>query len=176
MSTILSTVNESLEKIRNHPSFGNWYKNQNLEDGDLVVINNSFVFRDLNTTKAESYLVLKHGKERFYKEVYVAQKLKLNSDFTFYSHRHKFAPTLLPMRDCIEDELSNVGQILFALIGYVSDDVILRENLRRSGFSAVVWNPQSTEALDINGTEIIIQNPYDEPSLWNALCEQCEAS
>jgi hypothetical protein len=175
MSAILSTVNENLEKVRNHPSFRAWHNTQKFEDGDLVVINNSFVFRDLNTTKAQSYLVLKHGKERFYKEPYIAQKLKLNSDFTFYSHRHSSPPALLPIRDCIEDELSNVGQILFALIGTISDDVILRENFGRSGFSELIWDPQSAETLCIDGSRIVIQNPYDEGLLWNVLTEQCNA-
>jgi hypothetical protein len=172
MSTVLTNINESIEKIKNHPSFRSWYATQKFAEADLVVINNSFVFRDVITTKAKSYLIMKHGKDRIQRDVYVAQGLKLNTDFTFYSVKHKDPPALTSIGDCVEEELSNIGQFIFALIGNISDDVIITEPFTRSGFSEVIWDPQSTKTLSVDGPKIIIRSPYEESILWDSLTQE----
>lgn len=175
MPTLVSMLSETIEKNKSHPSFKTWYDSQKFGEGDLIVINNSFVFRDSNTTKANYYVVLKHGKDKIQNEIYVSRGLNLNSDLVFFSSKHKSPPVLKLVDEAIEEQLSNIGKVIFVLIGNVHDDVILRDAFEKSGFTEIVWNPQSSDPLKINRKEIVIKSPYDEPSLWKDFVSQCRA-
>ena len=75
----------------------------------------------------------------------------------------------------MEEQFHNIGQVVFALIGNVQDDIILRESFTKSGFTEIIWDPQSSDLLKINTTEIVVKNPYDEPLLWKDFTSQCKA-
>jgi len=174
MAALKSMINDSVEKVKSHPGFAEWCKSQQFGDGDLVAINNSFVFRDVATTKADTYIVLKHGKENFQKEIFVATGLNLKNDFVFFSSKHKALPVINPINEAIEDQISGIGQIVFVLIGGIQDNVVLEENFTRSGFTAIVWNPECKDLLEVSGTKIEIKQPYDEPALWEEFVSRCK--
>ena len=174
MTTLRSVINNSVEKVKSHPGFAEWCKSQKFGEGDLVAINNSFVFRDVSTTKADSYVVLKHGKENFHKEIFVATGLNLKNDFVFFSSKNKSLPVIKPINEAIEDQISGIGQVVFVLIGGIQDNVVLEENFTRNGFSVIVWNPECKDLLEISGTKIEIKQPYDEPALWKEFISRCK--
>lgn len=174
MTTLRSIINNSVEKVKSHPGFAEWCKSQKIGEGDLVAINNSFVFRDVSTTKADSYVVLKHGKENFHKEIFVATGLNLKNDFVFFSSKNKSLPVIKPINEAIEDQISGIGQVVFVLIGGIQDNVVLEENFTRNGFSIIVWNPECKDLLEISGTKIEIKQPYDEPALWKEFISRCK--
>lgn len=174
MATLKSMINESVEKIKSHPGFIEWCKSQKFAEGDLVAINNSFVFRDVNTTKADSYVVLRHGKESFQKDIFVANGLNLKNDFVYFSTKHKSLPVIKPLSEAIEDQINGIGQVVFVLIGRIQDNIVLEESFTRSGFSAIVWNPECKDILQVSGTKIEIKQPYDEPALWQEFTSICK--
>ena len=174
MTTLKSMIFDGIEKIKSHPGFIEWYKSQQFGEGDLVAINNSFVFRDVNTKKATSYLAIKHGKEELEKKLFIAKNLNPNNDFSFYSSMHKKPPSLTPIGEEIEEQISLIGQVIFLLISNIEDNIVLSEDFNKSGFKSITWNPESKDLLKISGTNIEIRNPYDEPELWNKFVFECQ--
>lgn len=174
MAALKSMIYDSVEKVKSHPGFVEWCNSQQFGEGDLVAINNSFVFRDVATTKSDIYVVLKRGKENFQKEIYVATGLNLKNDFAFFSSKHKALPVIRPINEAIEDQVNGIGQVIFVLIGGIEDNIVLEENFTRSGFTAIVWNPERKDLLEISGTKIEIKQPYDESALWEEFVSRCK--
>ena len=46
------------QSLIEHPNFIAWRERENLTPGDVVLVNNSFVFRDVKTHKADEFLLL----------------------------------------------------------------------------------------------------------------------
>lgn len=174
MATLKSMIYESIEKVKSHLSFIEWCKLQKIGEEDFVAINNSFVFRDVDTTKAETYIAIKHGKDKFQKEPLITYNLNLKSDFSFYSSKHKNPPILTPIEESIEEQIGHIGQVVFLLIGNIEDSIVLEESFAKSGFKTITWNPASKELLKITETNIEIRLPYDEPALWGEFVSECK--
>jgi len=174
MATLKSMIYESIEKVKSHPSFTEWCKSQKLGEEDFVAINNSFVFRNVDTTKAESYIVIKQGKEKLQKEPSIAYNLNLKNDFSFFSSKHKSLPALKPIEEAIEEQISRLGQVVFLLVGNIEDNIVLEDNFAKVGFKTITWNPASKGLLEISGTNIEIKHPYDEPALWKKFVSKCK--
>jgi len=174
MANLKSMIEESIDKIKSHPSFVSWYESQKFKEGDLIAINNSFVFREIKTAKSGQYILLKHGKAKFQKDVFVARGLNLNSDLVYFFSKHKNPPSLKILNEVIEEQLSTIGKVVFALIGNIQDNVILEEPFTKSGFTQISWNPNGDNLLEIIGSKIEIKHPYDEPALWKEFISKCK--
>ena len=60
---IASTIRGSFGRILAHPAFEAWKKDAELSTGDMIALNNSFVFRSgVGTRKNEQYLAVAVGK------------------------------------------------------------------------------------------------------------------
>lgn len=175
MKSIESIINKSIAMISNHDSFKKWSGGKKIKSGDLIIINNSFIYRDQNTNKSDKYLALIIGPKGDVQDIMVAIGLTTNNDFNHFSisHPERF-PELIPIASSIEDQLANVGKVIFSLIGTVKDDIIISEKFECGIFKEIFWNPQQDDLLSIADKHISIKSPNDENTLWDAFTSKCK--
>ncbi len=167
MAFHLAAIQESVSRLISHPQFSSWYQASKPKDGDLVVVNNSFVFRDLSTTKARYYLVLKVGPAgRLRKESFVAEGFRINSDFKLLSARQPGLPALIPMKTALTQETYTLGHVVFALIAQVQDDVRVDTPLGHAPYDRLSLDPAQAVPLEISGKTVTVNDPSDEDLLW----------
>jgi hypothetical protein len=120
-----SLITGAVDNFRRHPSFSNWFGAQSLGNDDLVVINNSFIYRDkplIKTTKNEQFLCLKIKDGKPQEEVFVVKPDDFNSDIKLLSAKSGNLPATEPLSAAIENELGRLGQLLFVLMGEIKDE------------------------------------------------------
>ena len=55
---IVAEIRQSLTRLISKPIFNEWQAENALQGGDYVMINNSFVYRNVSTNKSDKYVVL----------------------------------------------------------------------------------------------------------------------
>ncbi len=175
MSSIRQTIAASVNKISTHPEFLKFIAKEKVDDGNLIVLNNSFVFRDLNTTKADHYLVITFdSKSPLQRQLSIARNLNQNVDFRRFHGKQGDIPALESIDVAIESQLDNIGNIVFGLIGCVDDSVIIEHELKQTPFEKVIWNPSQPDLTAIYRNSISIKSPYDEDNIWSELLQLCQ--
>jgi hypothetical protein len=166
----LHAIQANVSRLTSHPQFVKWYQGSKPKDGDLVVVNNSFVFRDQSTTKARYYLVLKVGLDgRLRKDLFVAEGFRINSDFKLFPDKTPNLPALIPMQTAITQQLKTLGHVVFALIAQVEDVLRAEVPFALAPYDRIAIDPTQSAPLAITGKTIGINDPSDEDLLWSHL-------
>ena len=56
MKTIEQLIKENVLAIAQTPAYKSWFAGLKTSEDDIIQLNNSFIFRDVSTTKSEKYL------------------------------------------------------------------------------------------------------------------------
>jgi hypothetical protein len=173
-SRILKEIQGNVRKLSEHPGFTKWISQQSLSSDGYVAINNSFVFRDVKTVKSSQYLALPiTEKGQLSKLPVIATGQKFNLDFKY------FKSAALSIHDLsveIEQEIRHLGHLVFILIGYIEDRIILSESLGHSAFDFVAWDPSLDEAVRVDKNRIILSDPYNEEEAWQRVLDIYKSS
>lgn len=171
MDELVRFTRESIRRIEKHPQFMDWVSKSRLKESDIVVINNSFVFRDVSTNKSQFYLALEYEKDGQFKDrIFVASGLgRINKDFKIFQAQHPNLPKLVDLSDAISSQLSEIGHIVFALIGKVDNDLVVEEEFRQARFTTIVWNPSQNELLTADDETLYVRDTTNEDELWSEL-------
>jgi hypothetical protein len=171
MLKIVQEVGSSVSALATQSGFKEWLSSQGATPGDLIVVNNSFVLRQAVTTnKSDYYLVLEVGDEGQVLPVpSVATKLNLNSDFQLLKKKSKNLPIRTALPDAMEQEIKDLGRLVFILVGHVEDDVVLSIPLNLSLFSQIILDPNSPNRATIQDTRIVVRDTFDEEKIWEEL-------
>lgn len=171
MDKLVRFTRESIARIEKHPQFIDWVSKSRLRESDIVVINNSFVFRDVSTHKSQFYLALEYEKDGQFKDrIFVASGLgRINKDFKIFQAQHPNPPKLVDLSDAISSHLSEIGHIVFALIGKVDSDLVVEEEFRQALFTTIVWNPSQNELLTVDNKTLYVRDTSNEDELWSEL-------
>lgn len=169
-SNIQQTILNQVQALNGSSAFLEW-KNKELtrfEEDDLVIINNSFLFRDqFQTNKNPSYLCMMtgHGNEFNIKNLALADGIQINSDFKYVSKKSKNLPNKQSITNAIEDELSSLGRMVFILIGQVNATERFSEAINHSLFNEIQIDPTLPNSLTIVQPLIQVRNLPDEELL-----------
>lgn len=175
MSNVESEIRQSVKRLLENQGFQSWLASERPEPGDYVIVNNSFVFRDVKTVKSALYLCLVVGENGKIKpEPKIANGIRLNSDFRRFSSRSRNL-RLTDLDGAVSDQIYNVGRILFVLIGQVKDTVVLREPVNHEAFEAISWDPSIRDRVHISGEHIAVREVHDEDSIWQAIEEHFQS-
>jgi hypothetical protein len=170
-SEITALIAKSLAWVRTHPSFQTWREELTLSAGDIVAINNSFVFRSgVGTRKNEKYLavvVRKNGDLTI--DPVVCEALRLNSDFKLISAKSKNQPMCQELGDAVWSEVKELGKLVFLLVGSVDDTVVLEEAVNDEDFDLVVLDPALNADVEIKGRKILVREVGNEDRVWDAV-------
>lgn len=168
-------VKQSVKGLTGTEAFNNWFKNQKVQEDDLVLLNNSFIYRKptIQTSKNEQYLCLKvRNGSVSTSEVSVARLGDFNVDFKLFSSKSKNLPEIEALDDALKKELSNIGQLVFVLIGELKD-VEHEVFVNHSSVKCLRYDPKAegSAVQDSNdGTKIIIVNQLTDPAnAWRGL-------
>lgn len=121
---VTKMIKEGLKQITATPAFAQWFTGAKATDGDVVLINNSFIYRKplITTSKNDQYLCLrvKEGQPDT-KNVFVGRPGDLNSDFKLFSAKSANLPTLESLDNALQNEMGRLGRLVFVLIGELQD-------------------------------------------------------
>jgi hypothetical protein len=178
---IESLITGAVDDFRQHPDFSNWFGTQSPGNDDLVLINNSFIYRDkslIKTTKNKQYLCLKVKDSKPQEEVFVVKPDDFNSDFKLLSAKSGNLPATEPFSAAIEGELGQLGQLLFVLMGEIKDEprsVTINHNYA----TELQFDPAATKAAVASVVEgskrIIVHQLLDPEAAWKEIESLVEA-
>lgn len=171
---VVSSVKQSVEALLKTNTFSEWLAQQKAADGDLVVINNSFIYRKpvIKTSKNEQCLCLKvkDGKPSM-ADLFIVKAGEINSDFKLFSAKSQNLPQLVPLNEAVEHEMQQMGSLVFVLIGELQDaecEVAVNHRLVKS----LKYDPTAKKAdiQNVDGVTAIIVNQLTDPeTAWNAV-------
>jgi hypothetical protein len=171
MSDLYSEIRNSVTRVLEHPSFKHWLADEKLEVGDYILINNSFVIRDVKTVKSKYYLCLTvDSNYNITLEPKIATGIPINLDFKRLSTRSNNLPNLIDINKAVSSELGKLGQIVFLLIGQIRN-IVLTEYINHSSFKNLIWDPASNELITISQGDIILREVQDEEIIWKFIEE-----
>jgi hypothetical protein len=169
VTSLEQRISQSLHEIETHPHYVRWRDDEQPHDGDLVVVNNSFTFRDVETEKAGLYLAARFDAQaRLVLPPQIAVlPSKQNADFRRYSSRQA-TPPLQPLSTAIADQERKLGHVVFGLIGDVFDDRPVDVEFKVTPFDRIVLDPNQSSVM-IDGSRICVHSTEDEDALWSSV-------
>ena len=162
-----ATIADETTRLVGHASFETWKRDQPLKPGGLVVVNNSFVFRDVDTNKADDYLALtvaETGELTF--PPLLASGLRFNLDFKYLPPTSRL-PATRPLNVAVADGIKNLGELLFILIGEIDDSTVLSETVNHADFDEIVWEPSLGQTVRVEGRRLEVGQVHDEDAVWH---------
>jgi len=164
-------IGKSVRRLIGSTAFTAWSSNEKPSAGDVVVINNSFVFRDVATTKSERYLAVEVQSDGSFAEPFVCEPPSFNSEFKKFSAKSANLRARSPLADAIQGETAELGELIFILIGELQDIEVLSEEISTDLFDTVEWHPTLPDVLSVDGRVIRVKQTHDEEQLWQRLLE-----
>lgn len=175
MKQIEKVITEAVERLMQRAEFSNWFGAQTPANDDVIVINNSFIYRDkslIKTTKNDQYLCLKIKDSKPQEEVLVAKPSDFNSDFKLLSAKSGNLPTTEPLGKAIENELGRLGQLLFVLMGEIKDEP-RSVPINHSYATELQFDPAATKAavagVVAGSRRIIVHQLLDPEAAWKEI-------
>jgi hypothetical protein len=131
------------------------------------VINNSFVFRDVATTKSPHYLAARFRTAATFEEppVVVTPAGGQNLDFKRF-HPQQPSPPYRDLADAIEAELPKLGILVFSLISTITDDRVDSIAVNCTPLTQVKCDPSAPTKVSVSRTSIVLKDLEDEEALW----------
>lgn len=171
VTEIAKGIDENVEKLKIHSGFVEWLAKQSISKDDVILINNSFVFReDVKTNKSNSFLALRIvDKQKFDKHTYIVQSANINADFKLAKNHPNTEIKLLSIKDAIKEQIQQLGNLVFILIGQIDDSIIIEVAIQHEKIHKLVWNPKIKVVAQINNDEIVVQDTYDEEEIWKEI-------
>jgi hypothetical protein len=140
---------------------------------DLIVINNSFIYRDrVSTKKNERYLSLNptDASSVNLQSLGVVLPSEQKVDFKLITFKSKSLPETHDLKQSIEEQLKSVGSLVFVLIGAIDDYQITEVNIDHQLFTKLRFDPSINKFVSIEPAERIVTNRLDDPEqLWEWL-------
>lgn len=167
MEKVRQAISTSALNLSKHPSFLEWQKSQSIAKDDLVLVNNSFVYRDVKTTKSKRYMAFRAtGESKLSISPFIVTSSLQILDLKLLKAKSGNLPKLLSMAHAANEEIHNIGSLIFILIGKVEDNVVLRTNLGHSAFDELVWDPSVKHNAQIDGRKVVVRDTYDEEAIF----------
>lgn len=166
---IEAIIMASVRRLEQHPSFISWRESEPTSPGDVLLINNSFVFRDVETNKADAFLSFKIEDPPEKPKITIARGVNFNADFKRLARASANLPVITPLGTNIVPQLEQLGHLVFLLIGEVQDTEIIESKLNNCEFSIVVWDPRITDVARVENNRIVVSRTDDEELIWEAV-------
>ena len=172
MSKISSKILSEVKKIFDDQEFKDWLQNENVVAGrdNYVVLNNSFMFReDIKTNKNSKYLGCKinDNKQIDKRKVFVLEGLSLNKNFKIQSIDNNITVSDIDLE--IRSEISNLGDIIFILIGEIEDTIEVCEEIQMTDIKKLWLRPLQVLPIEFNGNEVSINSTSNRELIYNEI-------
>ena len=160
-------------------SFKDWLKNEPVSPAhnQFVAINNSFIFREsIKTVKSAKYIAFKISPTKTFdtKKIYIVEGIAFNSHFKLYTLTTNHKKTKL--EDAIKDELKEIGEVLYTIVGEIQDVNDISEPLSNAHFKKITLSPTLSTDFEIAGDEILIKDYSDREEIWKKIEAHCNSN
>ncbi len=174
-------IQRSVRQLTATQAFAEWFTGTKATDGDVVVINNSFIYRKplIRTSKNDQYLCLKvKGTQVDTKNVFSGRPGDVNSDFKLLRAKLANLRPLEPLDQALQTELKRLGRLVFVLVGELRD-VPAEVSVDHDLVGALRFDRSADIAASLqnaaNGKRAIVVNQLTDPeSAWNTVKPQLE--
>lgn len=160
ISDLIQAIEEDAARLTRLSQFkGLRAKESPFERGDVLVVNNSFLFRNTSTVKSAKYLALvTTGKDVFEGTPQIALPATgVNKDIKRFSSKSANL-RIVPLRDAIKDELADLGSLVFSLVGELGTPVDVEVPLNATAFKSLKWSPAAEREVELAGNRIIVRD------------------
>lgn len=169
MTKIRSKISDEIKNIFNDQEFKDWLNNENVVAGknNYVVLNNSFMFReDIKTTKSKKYIGCKISDTKIIdtKKIFILEGLSMNSNFKIQIVDSKIKVTDIDAE--IKTEISNLGDIVFILIGEIEDTIVLFEEIQTADIKKLWLRPSQVSQFEIIGDEVSVNSTSNREFIY----------
>lgn len=104
-------IEEQVERIAESAGFQKQVGDAGASSGDLMVINNSFLYRDaVKTTKSRSYLAVPVNGDGSVGEPGVVEFSKMDATFKHVAQRSQNLPIMAGLDEAVEEQLAQLGR------------------------------------------------------------------
>jgi len=169
VSTCETLVIDSVRRLMESSAFTAWLNSESVNSGDLILINNSFVFRDVKTTKADAFLSYRVSDDGGAPEIVISRGVRFNVDFKRMAASSQNLPASEGLAEAMRSQMSELGHLVFLLIGEIDDTERIAVEIGHAAFNEIVWDPTATESCRVEGDQIIVSRTDDEELLWTTI-------
>lgn len=165
-------VRGAVDAVLESKSFETWLASEEPAAGDLIALNNSFVYRDtVKTRKHSDYLVLRAaGTKKLDKtSLGVGSVSSFNVDFKIFAGQSKNLPAVRTLGRSVSEQVARLGTLVFVLIGEIDHKTECEVGIRHSSFKAIRLRPMNRKDVVVAGDAVEIRGFTDLESLWRAL-------
>ncbi len=172
---IAHDIRAALKRLANDDAFKDFVVSSNLEEGDLVLVNNSFLYRDtVKTTKSPLYVAGRKKKDGSLSWGVVTWDHVMNVDFKKLSGRSENLPTVMDLEEATRRELATVGMVVFSLVGTVHEGPPTEVHLS-SVFEVLRYDPRTDARAARDGDALVVNDLSDAEALWTDVLALVEA-
>lgn len=171
IEAICSEINRQVEMVLSSRSFNEWLENEACSAGDLVILNNSFLFREgVKATKNVKYLCVPIGDEGVESFASVAYPGAMNSPFKRFVARKVGDLQIESLSDNVAIELQTLGSIIRALVGRIGvDEQAIVSVEKNKLFGQLRYDPQQKESATIENKILSVNRIDDVDAVWRSI-------
>lgn len=167
---IKTQIISELTGISIEQTFVDWLSDETIPTGQscYVIFNNSFLFREsINTVKSSKYLACKISstKNIDFNQCYVIEGISLNVPYKIITDSATLRKATIIQE--IRQELEQLGEMVFVLIGEIIDDVQISEAISNTDIKEIILNPTQVNLIDFVGNSIRIKDYTDGKLIWD---------
>jgi hypothetical protein len=179
---ILALKTQIISEIANvtkTTSFKDWLNAEQVSTtgNQFVAINNSFIFREsIKTVKSVKYIgfEISPAKKFDTKKIFIVEGIGFNSHFKLFTLTSNHKKTKL--EDAIKEELKEIGEVLYTIVGEIQDVNDISEPLSNSHFKKIILIPTLATDFQIVGDEIQIKDYSDRELIWTKIEAHCKTN
>jgi hypothetical protein len=160
---VIAAIQEDISRLIQHKEFLKYKSKESpFTKDDIVVINNTFLHREISTSKNNKYLAfVVNEKGDFETQVKIAvPDSRINKDLKKFSSMSK-SINLFSLEDSVVQEMSELGSLVFVLIGELDDTIVPEIEISSEDFKSIKWLESAKDIVEFNGDQIIVKEPYD---------------
>lgn len=162
---IIDTIISSFDQAVQHPDAKKLVGE--MEEGDLLVINNSFVFRKVSTVKSQCYLCSRCNDKSDLSIPEILSEFRMNLDFKSCSSKSKNL-ILKSLEESAKEQIKELGTIVFVLISEIDDSEVIDQKSNHATLQLIRWNPKQQELVQFQDQCMIIRDIDDIQSIWQS--------
>lgn len=178
--TLCNAVDEQVTNLLRAGSFEAWLEETPLKENDLVVFNNSFLYREgvSGTSKSSKYLCVRIGRNGAPAlPPLIVQPGGVNLRFKRVPAGQAARLPVTSLDQAIEMELKNLGVIIRALIGRIGEDEPASVEIDKApGWRTLNYEPNQTGIVQIQGGRLSINRVDDINAVWAAILKATSAA
>lgn len=178
VEAICDAVRVQVQQVTQTVAFGEFERKERLRAGNLILFNNSFLFREgVKTHKSEKQLCLTVSEEGLSPSPQVIRMAGFHLRFKRYQIPDGGSPKPWELPDAVRGELTALGLIVRALIGEIGADEPAEVLLDKvDGFRALRYEPAQPEIVVLVGDSIRVKRLDDVDALWSAVQRAVDAA